>query len=47
MGEAYSTRCRMRNASKCFVGKHERKIFVRKSRRIWDDNIKMDLRGAS
>jgi K+-sensing histidine kinase KdpD len=34
----------MRNAYKILVGKSERKRQLERSRRRWEDNIKMDLR---
>jgi hypothetical protein len=34
----------MRNIRKRLVGKYEGKILIRRARRRWEDNIKMDLR---
>jgi hypothetical protein len=34
----------MRNAYKILVGKSEEKTLLGRPRRIWEDNIRMDLR---
>jgi hypothetical protein len=44
MGRAYSTNGEKRNAYRLLVGKPEEKRPLRRPRRRWVDNIKMDLR---
>jgi hypothetical protein len=44
MGGAYSTNGAKRNAYKILGGKPERKRPLGRSRRRWEDNIRMDLR---
>jgi hypothetical protein len=44
MGRACSTNGEKRNAYRILVGKTEGKITLRKPRRRWVDNIKIDLR---
>jgi hypothetical protein len=43
MGRAYSTNGETRNAYRILVGKPEGKRPLGRPRRIWVDNIKMDL----
>jgi hypothetical protein len=43
MGEACSTNGEKRNAYRILVGKPEGKRPLRRPRRRWEDNIKMDL----
>jgi hypothetical protein len=44
MGSAYSTNGEKRNAYRILVGKPEGKRLLVRPRRMWVDNIKMDLR---
>jgi hypothetical protein len=44
MGRAYSTNGEKRNAYRILVGKPEGKRPLGRPRRMWVDNIKMDLR---
>jgi hypothetical protein len=45
MGVARSIIGKLRNSYIILVGKSEGKIPVRRFRRIWKDNIRMDVRG--
>jgi hypothetical protein len=44
MGGAYSKHGEMRNAYKILIGQPEGKRPLRRTRRRWEDNFKMDLR---
>jgi hypothetical protein len=44
MGRAFNTHGEVRNAYIILVGKPERKRFIGRPMRRWEDNIKMDLR---
>jgi hypothetical protein len=44
MGRACSTNGKKRNAYRLLVGKPEGKRPLRRPRRRWEDNMKMDLR---
>jgi hypothetical protein len=44
MGRAYSTHGEKRNAHRILVGKPEGKLPLGRSRRRWEDNIKIDHR---
>jgi hypothetical protein len=44
MGRACNGHGKMRNIYKIVVGKSEEELSLRRSRRIWEDNIRMDLR---
>jgi hypothetical protein len=45
MGRTRKKKKKTRYAHRIFVGKPEEKRPLLRSRRMWDDNIKMDLRG--